>query len=163
MSCFEDCNYLQTLSFGALQSIYAPSGSSRSEVFWKICYTTNSNPSLTAVYFPFLTTIGINANSAFWFAFGNQINLTTVNMPSLTGIYSDYVFQNAFSGCTGLQSISFPSLTTITKSNVFVDAFNGCTGLTEIHFKASIQSTIEAQTGYSSKWGATNATIYFDL
>ncbi len=163
MSCFEDCNYLQTLSFGALQSIYAPSGSNRSDIFFKICYTTNPNPSLTAVYFPFLTTIGVNVSSAFQSAFGNQINLTTVNMPLLTGIYSDYVFQNAFSGCTGLQSISFPSLTTITKSNVFTDAFNGCTGLTEIHFKASIQSTIEAQTGYSSRWGASNATIYFDL
>ena len=35
--------------------------------------------------------------------------------------------------------------------------------LTEIHFPAAIKSKIEALTGYSDKWGATNATIYFDL
>ena len=29
--------------------------------------------------------------------------------------------------------------------------------------RADAQSAIEAQSGYSSKFGATNATIYFDL
>lgn len=33
----------------------------------------------------------------------------------------------------------------------------------EIHFSAVNQSLIEECSGYSTKWGATNATIYFDL
>ena len=42
-------------------------------------------------------------------------------------------------------------------------AFNSCSSLTEIHFAAANQSKIEASSYYSSKWGADNATIYFDL
>jgi len=32
-----------------------------------------------------------------------------------------------------------------------------------IHFAAANQATIEALSGYSSKFGASSATIYFDL
>ena len=32
-----------------------------------------------------------------------------------------------------------------------------------IHFSAKNRETIETLSGYSSKFGATNATIYFDL
>lgn len=37
------------------------------------------------------------------------------------------------------------------------------TGATEIHFAAANQAAIEACPNYDIKWGATNATIYFDL
>lgn len=37
------------------------------------------------------------------------------------------------------------------------------TGAKEIHFAAANQAAIEACAGYTNKWGATNATIYFDL
>lgn len=50
----------------------------------------------------------------------------------------------------------FPNLTEIT-GHVF-----NATDL-EIHFAAANQAAIEACDGYANKWGATNATIYFDL
>lgn len=34
---------------------------------------------------------------------------------------------------------------------------------TEIHFGAKNQAAIEACEGYDKKWGATNATFFFDL
>jgi hypothetical protein len=42
-------------------------------------------------------------------------------------------------------------------------AFSGCTGITELHFRSDAQTVIEAADSYSYKFGATNATIYFDL
>jgi hypothetical protein len=48
-------------------------------------------------------------------------------------------------------------------SHGLYNAFQYCTGITEIHFRADAQATIEATSGYSDKFGATNATIYFDL
>lgn len=36
-------------------------------------------------------------------------------------------------------------------------------GTSEIHFAAANQAAIEACPNYANKWGATNATIYFDL
>lgn len=88
----------------------------------------------------------------------------------------------AFNGCSQMSgSITVPSGVT----NIPMQCFNNCnslyaiyiegnvtsignnafksSSLKEIHFKASIQATIEAMSNYTSKWGATNATIYFDL
>jgi hypothetical protein len=73
-----------------------------------------------------------------------------------------YGLQNTFYRCTKLTTMSFPSLTSV-QSSSFNSTFNDCTALTEIHFRADMQATIEAMSGYSSKFGATNATIYFDL
>lgn len=73
-----------------------------------------------------------------------------------------YTFYNA-----KLTKISFPSLTSVQTdsfgSSTSNGAFRGCTALTEIHFRADMQATIEAMSQYANKWGATNATIYFDL
>ena len=72
----------------------------------------------------------------------------------------------AFEQCTSLTSISFPALTTIlsaTNKTALQNMFDGCTNLTEIHFTSAVQARVEAQTGYSTNFGATNATIYFDL
>ena len=67
----------------------------------------------------------------------------------------------------GFTTISFPSLTNVAADAFGIDnntyAFLGCIKLTEIHFKANMQEKISAITGYADKWGATNATIYFDL
>lgn len=66
-----------------------------------------------------------------------------------------------------IKTISFPLLTDVA-SNAFATnttsgAFRSCSALTEIHFRADMQSQIESLQYYSNKWGATNATIYFDL
>ena len=42
-------------------------------------------------------------------------------------------------------------------------AFYDCSSLKEIHFAVKNKKAIEAQSGYSDKFGATNATIYFDI
>ena len=42
-------------------------------------------------------------------------------------------------------------------------AFSSCRPLKEIHFAAKNKEAIEALSGYSNKFGATNATIYFDI
>lgn len=98
---------------------------------------------------------------ALWAAFSyceklRSINFDTVENIDFNGLYS------AFNGCTSLISISFPSLVEI-EINAFTITFNNCTSLTEIHFRADMQETIEATDGYSEKWGASNATVYFDL
>ena len=72
-----------------------------------------------------------------------------------------------FSGDTKLTAAYFPSLTEV-QSNSFgayggQGPFEGCTGITEIHFRSDAQAVIEALSTYSSKFGATNATICFDL
>ena len=91
--------------------------------------------------------------------------LTSIDLSSLQTL-EGLAFYSAFVN-TKLTTISFPSLTSV-KSNSFgtstyAYAFRGCTVLVEIHFRADMQAQIEAMTGYAEKWGATNATIYFDL
>jgi hypothetical protein len=114
-----------------------------------------------SVSFPSLTSIGDNGLSN---AFYGCTKLTgSVSFPELTSI-GNYGLYYAFRGCTGLTgSVSFPKLTTLGATFPLDDAFYGCTKITEIHFRADMQATIEAQNDYSSKFGATNATIYFDL
>ena len=51
---------------------------------------------------------------------------------------------------------------TIKDGNVQM-TFANCYNLTEIHFRSDMRSTVEALPGYDSKWGATSATVYFDL
>lgn len=105
-----------------------------------------------------LTTAG---SRCFYLTFSGCIALTSANFPLLASA-GYYCFNNCFANCTALASISFPSLTTI-DNTAFTNAFSGCTNLIAIHFKASAQSVVESLSGYSSKWGASNATIYFDL
>ena len=70
---------------------------------------------------------------------------------------------------TKITKLYFPSLTTFSVSNPFgsskyVSMIQNCTDLVEMHFRADAQATVEALTGYSSKfWGPSTLTIYFDL
>ena len=68
------------------------------------------------------------------------------------------VGNGAFFGCSLLTSINLPNVTTVENY-----AFNGCSSLKEIHFAAKNKEAIEALSDYSNKFGATNATIYFDI
>lgn len=114
---------------------------------------------LTFIDFPLLYTIDKVSCSSM---FADCISLTEVTFPSLYEVYNcDYMFAN----CISLQKISFPALQ-IDSSGVnraFQSIFNGCTALQEIHFRSDMQSTVSSWQGYSTKWGASNATIYFDL
>ena len=93
--------------------------------------------------------------------------LKEVDLSSLQTITGSGCCQSMFKNCTGLTKVSFPALTTISTTNAFGSGtaliFYGCSGITELHFRADTQATIEAMTGYSTKFGATSSTIYFDL
>jgi hypothetical protein len=118
---------------------------------------------LSEVSFPNLTTIGGNGFNG---TFRNCQNLTTALFPKLKSIGISG-FQLTFYNCKNLLSISFPELIEVQPDSFSTasagKAFGGCTALAEIHFRADMQSAIEALNGYSDKFGATNATIYFDL
>ena len=112
------------------------------------------------ISFPNLTSIG---SDGLYSAFDGCIGITGgISFPNLTTI-GDWGFQYAFRGCTGITGgISFPNLTTIGDWGLY-NAFWGCTGITEIHFRTDAKNVVESTDGYSSKFGASNATIYFDL
>ena len=95
-------------------------------------------------------------------AFYGCSGITSVDFSSLATV-DNGGFAYTFQGCSKLTMISFPSLTSVTPTALGSSMFYNCTALTEIHFRADMQSTIETLSGYSDKFGATNATIYFDL
>ena len=99
-------------------------------------------------------------------AFRGCKGITSVDLSSLQSVET-YGLSSAFQDCKGITSISFPSLTSVYSNSFgnisFTGAFRNCTALTKIHFRADMQATIEAMSQYADKWGANNATIYFDL
>ena len=66
--------------------------------------------------------------------------------------------QSAFYGCSNLTGAELKACTYIHDI-----AFYNCDSLSAIHFSLRNKATITALDGYSSKFGAANATIYFDL
>ena len=151
-SCFSSCYLLTSVVLPVLTTV----GTGGMQDCFTYC------ESLTNIDLPVLTTVG---NGGLGFSFSDCSSLTNVNLPALTTV-GDIGMHGCFTNCTSLANISFPSLTTV-QTNSFGDAgaycFGGCDALTEIHFRADMQATIEALSGYADKWGATNATIYFDL
>ena len=151
-SAFTGCKSLKYLYMPSLVSI-TENGLNN------VCSGCNS---LESIDFSALESIGgYGLQSAFYGSI-----LKNVTFPSLLEV-GDNSFYSAFSDCKELTTISFPSLTSVQTNSfgtsTYSYCFYGCTGLTEIHFRADMQATIEALTGYADKWGATSSTIYFDL
>lgn len=102
--------------------------------------------------------------------YGN-IALETINLNSLRSINGDYALCVFLKGCEKISRIDFPSLQEILSNKAFSGTSNdetyypfyGCTNLTEIHFRYDIKQLVEGLEGYDKKFGAENATIYFDL
>ena len=114
---------------------------------------------ITSFSFPELTTIG---DYGLYMIFDSCTRITSVSFPKLTTIDAQGL-NNAFYGCTEITgSVSFPELTTIGAQGL-KNVFYGCKKITELHFKSAAQSAVKATDGYGSKFGASNATIYFDL
>lgn len=65
---------------------------------------------------------------------------------------------HAFYGCSSLTNVKLPACTSIDQY-----AFTNCSNLTAIHLGVSNKTSIEANTSCSSKWGASNAKVTFDL
>ena len=154
-NAFNGCTGITSVDLSSLESVSAP-------------YGMNSflrNTSLVTLSFPKLTTISGNSGlSAFCLG---CTELTTASFPKLTTLTGSNVLSSAFNGCSSLEKVYFPKLTTISQNNAFGNntsayIFYNCTALTEIHFNSNAQSVISGLSGYSTKWGATNATIYFD-
>ena len=155
-SCFNNCTGLTSINLSSLTTV---SGNNALQ------YCFNGCAGLTSVNLSSLTTV--SGNNALQSCFDGCTGLTSINLSSLTTVSGGGALQSCFYNCASLSTISFPALTSVV-NNSFGSAsynyiFNRCTALTEIHFRADMQATIEAMTGYANKWGATNATIYFDL
>lgn len=119
--------------------------------------TATTPTKIQIVSFPKLKKIGyMGLGSCFWYG----TSITAASFNALEEV-DDYGLSSAFYGCTRLTTISFPKLITI-GSAAFYTAFTN-SGVTEIHFRSDMMANISAQSGYSEKFGATNATIYFDL
>ncbi len=164
---FSTCTYLASLAFPELTTV---SGTTACE------YLAYNCTALASVSFPKLATIGITSNSAnnrnFYYAFNNCSKLTEVRFPLLTHIYCNGTAANqgTFAYCFNKSvKLYFPKLTTIGKGTSYTNEtaakniFYSCSGITEIHFASANKTAIEGSAGYSTKWGATNATLYFDL
>lgn len=104
----------------------------------------------------------ITGEAACMYMFANNYNLQTFTFESLQSATGQNCLAGMFSNCTSLQSVYFPQLIEIS-SHVSNYIFSECNNLTEIHFREDMQSMIEECDGYPFKFGASNATIYFDL
>ena len=151
--CFQSCTSLTTVDLSALTTVGVNG--------MRTCFSSCS--SLTTVDLSALTTVSNNGLNS---CFSTCNQLTSIDLSALTTIGSSGL-QNCFNNCGSLANISFPSLTSV-QTNSFGSGsynycFNGCTALTEIHFRADAQTAIEAMTGYADKFGATGASLIFDL
>lgn len=122
-----------------------------------VSYSTTNR---TVIEFPNLTQIGGTQTCAYMF--DGAKNIRSVSFPNLYHIIGDATCQNMFSNTTAFTSIYFPKLSQVSRSNVLNYAFYN-SYVVAIHFRADAKSEIEVLDGYSSKFGATDATIYFDL
>lgn len=116
---------------------------------------------MTRIYFPDLVHIG---GQGLQRVCSDCSSLSVADFPKLQTIENS-ALTGAFNSCTAMQEIWFPALRNVASGAFGTSSlcFAKCTNLTAIHFPAAIQSTIESTTGYASKFGASNATIYFDL
>ena len=153
-SAFYGCTGITSIDLSSLQSMkdYGLSSAFRG------CTGITTSIDLSS-----LQSVGVYGLSS---AFQDCKGITSVDLSSLQSVET-YGLSSAFQDCKGITSISFPSLTSVYSNSFgnisFTGAFRNCTALTKIHFRADMQATIEAMSQYADKWGANNATIYFDL
>ena len=129
------------------------------------CYHMFDGSGITELNLDNLTTISGGSACHYMFA---QSKIVQMNFKSLTTISGDSACRYMFSICTSLIRVDFPALTSVVNGAFGTNAaysgiFTSCSALVEIHFRADAQAMIEALNGYSVKWGATNASIIFDL
>lgn len=164
---FNGCTKLKTVDFSGLESITGTTA---------MQYAFGGCTALESVDFSALKVIGNSTKTStnyrqMYYTFNNCSKLTTMEFPSLEAIYCNGTANNqgTFAYNNKVTKLYFPKLTYIGKTSGYSNAtagnniFYSCSALTEIHFGAENQASIEACTGYSTKWGRSSATIYFDL
>ncbi len=128
------------------------------------CYNMFYNCSIDYINLEKLTTISGNYACQYMFSKSAATTIILNNLTTISGTFAcQYMFQGA-----NVSRVDFPSLTTVDKTNAMGSSssngmFANCNKLLEIHFRVDAQAVIESLFGYSSKFGAKNATIYFDL
>ena len=164
---FNGCTKLQRVDLSALESIRGTTA---------MQFAFNGCTALESIDFSSLKVIGNSTEtiSDFWqfgYTFNSCSKLTTIEFPSLEAIYCNgtAINQGTFAYNNKVKKLYFPKLTYIGKTSGYSNVtagnniFYNCSALTEIHFGAENQASIKASTGYSTKWGRSAATIYFDL
>lgn len=156
VSCFSNCGKLTSISLPNLTTISSQSG----------CLSLFSSCSyITSADLRRLTTISGNSGASNMFFSNSQ--LKTINLNSLTSVTGNTAMTQMFKSNYQLAKIRFPSLVEVSNkafsSSSSSDMFYSCTNLRQIHFRKDAYSVITSLYRYSNKWGATNATIYFDL
>ena len=174
-------------SASSLATVRAPNVTTISGMF--ACQNAFEFTGLTSNVFPNLTTISgdsackymyrgctfnalgldnlttISGASACQYMF-NKVTIDVAEFPKLTTITGSQACRYWFQLST-VKKVYFPALTTVDTgvfgSSAANGAFASCSQLTEIHFRADAQATIEAMSGYAAKWGASSASIFFDL
>lgn len=153
---FSGCTKLASVDLHSLVSVGA---SSLSGAF-KNC------SALTSINLENLETVGgTSGGTAMQDAF-NGCNLSEIEFTSLKTIAGSSAMARAFANNLNMVAAYFPALEEVLPAgtvNQLTNMFQGNTNMTAIHFPAAMQTRIEGLTGYATKFGATNATIYFDL
>lgn len=173
---FQSCKSLREIDLNKLETIQ---GSKACSYMFNACTALRSVglaslKTINGAYYMFsdcdgLTSVDlssvetISGYQACYRMFSSCGKLLSVNLDNLQLVYGgaalDYFIYD-----TQISSLSFPSLTSVTTANAMRYMASGASKLTEIHFRADMQATIEALTGYASKFGApSTCTIYFDL
>ena len=130
-----------------------------------LSYTFANCNNLVSVILPYLITIGNGSGTAGYsteYMFVNCTSLAEVRFDSLSDLGS-YGLQRAFSGCTNI-NVYFPNLSVL-QSNALRNSSDSGTHGIRYHFPANMQSTVEAQSGYSATapFGAADGSVLFDL
>lgn len=110
----------------------------------------------------------IHGDSACGYMLSNASSLTDIQLDSLESISGSSACSSMFATNSALEKAYFYSLTEVLTAGALGTSsstcmFYNCTAMTELHFRADAQAVIEGLTAYQYKFGATNATIYFDL
>ena len=164
---FNGCTKLKTVDLSALESVRGTAA---------MQFAFNGCTALESIDLSSLKVIGNSTTTnmdyqQFCYTFNSCSKLTTIEFPSLEAIYCNGTASNqgTFAYNNKVKKLYFPKLTYIGKTSGYSNVtagntiFYNCSALTEIHFGAENQSAIESLTGYSTKWGRSAATIYFDL
>ena len=102
------------------------------------------------------------AENCYWSMFSNCTNLISIpELPAITLTLGCYI--SMFSGCTNLTSAP-KLLATSLAANCYWVMFENCLKINELHYPKSIVNNKTFTSMSGSPWfGATNATVYYDL
>ena len=104
----------------------------------------------------------ILTNECYMFMFYDCINLYSIPELPATSL-TPYCYSYMFYGCINLVSAPRLPATTLADS-CYYSMFYNCSNISGLHYSKSIENNSTFTSMYDSPWfGATNATVYYDL